>query len=86
MDHPTPKPHVNVTDSNHLSSTVIISHQFVQNVKQNGSGAGKKRDVEKMSVLTKWRQSSDLSRESSSGSEKSPYAIRKVRMSSSSQL
>lgn len=34
--------------------------------------------MEKVSVLTKWRQSSDPSKDSSSGSEKSSYALRKV--------
>ncbi|XP_024371093.1 kinesin-like protein KIN-4A [Physcomitrium patens] len=43
----------------------------------SGFGAVKRRDVEKVSVLTKWRQSSDPSKDSSSGSEKSSYALRK---------
>ncbi|KAG0589833.1 hypothetical protein KC19_1G052000 [Ceratodon purpureus] len=44
---------------------------------KSGSGTAKRRDVEKVSVLTKWRQSSDPAKDSSSGSEKSSYALRK---------
>lgn len=45
---------------------------------QSGFGPVKRRDVEKVSVLTKWRQSSDPAKDSSSGSEKSSYVLRKV--------
>lgn len=47
-------------------------------IMQSGFGSVKRRDVEKVSVLTKWRQSSDPAKDSSSGSEKSSYALRKV--------
>lgn len=50
---------------------------------QTGFGAVKRRDVEKVSVLTKWRQSSDPSKDSSSGSDRSPYALRKVKLDDS---